>query len=155
LLIGFIIGRIVGKLAYRVLHEIELNSVLTKAGAKFGLEKAISNFAAYFIYFITIIWALNTIGITAPILNMISAALLILIIISIILAIKDSVPNMIAGLVIYRKGIIKEGNKIKIDNISGIVKKISLVETDIESDTGDVIHMPNSIITKKEIIVRK
>ena len=155
LLIGFIIGRIIGRLIYKFLHEVELNNILKKAGIKTPLEKTISNFAKYFIYFISVIWALNEMGLTTTILNMILAAALILIIVSILLGIKDFIPNLISGFLIYNKSIIKEGDKIKIDKLEGKVVNISFIETQIKTKKGDIIHIPNSTITKKEVIVKK
>jgi len=155
LLIGFVIARIIGKLVQRVLHEVELNNILKKAGVKFDLEDVISHLVIYFIYFITVIWALNALGLTTTILNMISAAFLILIIISILLAVKDFVPNLIAGFFIYQKNLIKKGDKIKVGDLTGKVEKISLVETEIKTSSGDIIHIPNSTLTKKEIIIKK
>jgi len=155
LLIGFIIARIIGKIIHRVLHEVELNKIVKKAGAKFEIERTASHFVTYFLYFITVIWALDALGLTTTILNMISAAFLVLIIISVFLAVKDFIPNIISGVYIYKKGLIKEGDRVKIDNLEGKVKKISLIETEIETRNGDKIHIPNSLLTKKEIIVKK
>ena len=101
LLIGFVIARIVGRLLQKVLHEIELNNILQKAGVKIKLEDALSKLATYFIYFITVIWALDALGLTTTILNMVSAAILILIIIAVLLGIKDFVPNLISGFNIH------------------------------------------------------
>lgn len=155
LLIGFIIGRIVSKITYKFLHEIELNEVLKKAGLKLSLEKSISNLAKYFIYFISIIWALNEIGLTTTILNMISGAALVLIIVSILLAIKDFIPNLIAGFRIYQKSIIKTKDNIKVGHLQGKVIEVNLLETKIKTAKGDIIHIPNSTITKSEVIVKK
>ncbi len=155
LLIGFVIARIIGRLISKVLHEIELNNILKKAGVKFQLEDMLSHAATYFIYFITVVWALNALGLTTTILNMISAAVLILIIVAIFLGIKDFFPNIISGFFIHRKNIIKIGDKIKVDNLTGKVTKITLIETEIKTSSGDTIYIPNSIITKKEITVKK
>ena len=156
LLIGFIIGKFIGRIMQKILHEFELNKILKKAtGIKISLEEIISHFLTYFIYFIAIIWALSEIGLTTTVLNMISAAILILIIISIILAIKDFVPNFFSSLFILQKELIKPGNKIEIDKIQGKVKKIGLIETEIITKKGDIIYIPNSILTKKEIIIKK
>jgi len=155
LLIGFVISRIIGKITHRVLHEIELNNIVKKAGAKFEIEKTLSHFVTYFLYFITVIWALDALGLTTTILNMISAAFLLLIIISVSLAVKDFIPSIISGVLIFKKGIIKVGDRVKIDGIDGKVKKISLVDTEIETKNGDTIHIPNSSLTKKEITVKK
>ncbi|MBD3248935.1 mechanosensitive ion channel [Candidatus Woesearchaeota archaeon] len=155
LLIGFIIGKLVSRLVQKVLQEIELNSSLKKAGVKLNLETIVSHFIAYFIYFIAVVWALNEIGLTTTVLNMISASAMVLIIISIVLAIKDFIPNAFAGLFIYQKGFIKEGDTIKVDNVEGTVKKTSLIETEIETKENDSIYIPNSILTKKEVTIRK
>ena len=154
LLIGFIIGRIVSKIIAKFLKEVELDKVLKKAGIKAKIENFISNGAKYCIYFISVILAINEIGLTTTILNMISAAALVLIIISFILAIKDFIPNVISGFILYQKSIIKKGDKVKFDQLEGTVIGISLIETQIKTRKGDIIHVPNSTITKKEIIVK-
>jgi len=154
LLMGIIFGRILGKLTQKFLKEIELNNILKKAHIHLALEQTISHFVKYFIYFIAAIWALNELGLTTTILNMISGAALIVIIISILLAIKDFIPNAMAGFLIYQRGMLKEGNKILVDGLEGEVKKISILETVIETKNKDKIHIPNSTITKKELTVK-
>ena len=155
LLIGFVMGRIAGRLVQKVLHEIELNNILKKAGVKLELEEGLSKFTIYFIYFITIIWALDSLGLTTTMLNMISAAVLVVIIISVLFGIKDFIPNIISGFFIYRKSVIKSGDRVRIGNISGIVKKVSLMETEIKTSSGDMMHVPNSVIMKKEFLIKK
>ena len=108
LLIGFVIGRILGRLVSKILGEIELNNILKKAGVKFEMEDMLSHLTTYFIYFITVIWALDALGLTTTILNMISGAFLVLIIVSILLAVKDFVPNIISGFFIYQKILLKK-----------------------------------------------
>ena len=155
LLVGFIIARIASKLIQKILHEIELNKIIKKAGLKLALEEIIHNFIKYFIYFITVIWALSELGLTTTVLNFLSLAVLVLIVISILLAIKDFIPNAFAGFMIYQKSILQKGNKISIDGIKGEVEKITLIETEIKTKTGDIIHIPNSFITKKKLTIKK
>jgi len=153
LLIGFIIGKLVGKVTKRILHEIELNNILKKAsGIEVKLEQFISVFVTYFIYFITIIMVLNQLNVTTTILQMLSAAIIIVIIVSVILAIKDFVPNAFAGFYIYRRKLIKEGDKIKVKGIQGKIVHINLVETKLETKDGDTVYIPNSAITKTEVL---
>lgn len=155
LLIGFILGRIAGRIIYRIMHEIEFDKALKRGGMHFTVEKPVSHLVTYFIYFMAIIWALNAIGLTTTILNMISAAALVLIIVSILIAIKDFIPNVISSFFIFKKRLIEEGDIIKIDNLQGKVKNISLIETEILTRKGDIIHIPNATLTNKELIVRK
>ena len=155
ILIGFVIGRTAEKVLQRILHEIELNKNLKKAGIKLPLSKLITNFTKYFIFFIAVIWALTELGLTTTILNMISAVVLILILISLILAVKDFIPNAFAGFFIYKKNMFKQGDKITVHNLKGTIEKISLIETEIKTEKGDTIYIPNSFITKKEVLIKK
>jgi small-conductance mechanosensitive channel len=156
LLIGFIIGKLLGKIIQRALHEIELNNLLQRAtGIKISLEEIISSFITYFIYFITVIMALSQIGLTTTVLNMISAAIIVIIILSVFLGIKDFVPNMIAGIFIHQKRFINKGDRIKVKDIEGKIIHINLVETRIETKQKDIIYIPNSMLTKSEVTVIK
>jgi small-conductance mechanosensitive channel len=152
LLIGFVIGKLVGRLVQRLLHEIELNNLLHNiTGLKISLEKFVADFITYFVYFVTVITALNQIGLTTTVLYIISGGVIILVIISIVLGIKDFIPNAIAGIVLYRKGELKVGDSIKTRNIEGKITKIDLVETCVETKSGDTIYIPNSLLTKAEL----
>jgi small conductance mechanosensitive channel len=86
---------------------------------------------------------------------MISGAILIIIIISILLSIKDFMPNMFSGLFIHRKRFINVGDVIKVENTEGKVVHINLVETKIETNKGDIIYFPNSLLTKNKVIKLK
>jgi len=155
-LIGLVLGKILGKFVQKALHEIELNKIIKKAaGIKASVEEIISTSLSYFIYFIFIVMALNQLGITTVVLHMISGAILIIIIISILLSIKDFMPNMFAGLFIHQKRFIKEGDILKVDNTEGKVVHINLVETKIETKHGDIIYIPNSLLTKKTVVKLK
>lgn len=153
ILIGFIIGRVLGKVAQKILHEIELDRILRKtAKIKISLEKSLARFITYFIYFITIIIALNQIGLTTTILHMISAAVLIVIVLSIILAIKDFIPNFLAGIHISRKEMVKKGDRIKVRGTEGKVMQVELTEIKLKTPKGDTIFIPNSILVKEEFV---
>ena len=152
LLIGFIIGKILGRLLQKVLHEFELDKALKhSAGIHISIEHFLGSFLTYFIYFITIIISLNQLGLTTAIINMISGAIILLVIISLLLAIKDFVPNMVSGLFIYQKGIIKRGDLIAFDKIKAKVIDTTFIETKLESKSGDTIYIPNSLLIKKQI----
>lgn len=156
ILIGFIIGRILGKLIQGILHELELNKILEKAGLNISIEELLGHLTSYFIYFIAVVMALNQIGITTIILNILIGAFIVIVIISLILAFKDFIPNMVAGIFIHQKRFINIGDKIKLNDIEGRIIDINLVETQIETKDKDIIYIPNSLLTKKNIIkIRK
>lgn len=156
LLIGFIFGKLIGKLFLSILKEMKIDKAVKKAvGINIPIEDILSSFLTYFIYFVTIIMALNQMGLTTDILNIISAAIMIVIILSIFLGIKDFIPNAISGIIIHNKGFLKKGDNIKIDNLEGKIININLIETKIETKEGDIISIPNLNLTKNKVIKRK
>ncbi len=155
ILIGFIIGRLSGRLVGKLLHEFELDALLKKAGVKMPIEHTIAALLSSLIYFVAIIIALNHIGLTTTALYIVVGAVVLLVIIATVLGIKDFIPNMIAGIFIYRKALFHEGQTLLVKNIEGRVKKISIVETELETESGDIIYIPNSLLVKSTLIVKK
>ena len=152
LLIGFILGKILGRLVYKFLHSFELNENFSKlAGVTLKIEEISESFTTYFIYFITIVIVLQQIGLVTTILHMIAAGVIILIILSTFLGIKDFIPNAIAGFFIQRKKEFRTGQKIKVKGMQGTITEINLLETKIETKNGDIIFIPNSVLSKTEV----
>lgn len=153
LLVGFILAKLFGRVVQRILHEIEVDKILkTATHIEVKAESWTGTFVTYFVYFITIIMALNQLHITTTVLQMLSAAIIVIFIISIILAVKDFIPNMFAGFYIYRNKFINEGETIRVKGIEGKIIHINLVETKIETKDGDIVYIPNSVLTKTEVI---
>ncbi|MBD3313356.1 mechanosensitive ion channel [Candidatus Woesearchaeota archaeon] len=156
LLIGIIIGKIIERVIYKLLHDLDIDGMIKNAARiSIRFEKGVSVSAKYFIYFITIIMVLNQLNVTTTVLQMLSGAIIIIFIISIILAIKDFVPNTFAGFFLYRNKFIKEGEFIKVKGMEGRVVEINLIETKLETRDGDIVYIPNSVLTKTEIIKLK
>lgn len=153
LLVGFILGKLLGKLIQKVLNVIDLDSLLNRAtGVKFGLEEMFGNFLSYFIYFISIVMALDYLGLKTWILNFISFAIIALIVLSIALGVKDFVPNVFAGLFLHRRRHIRKGDIIEFNGTKGEVFHVNLVETRIITKEGDTIYIPNSYFIKTSLI---
>jgi small conductance mechanosensitive channel len=156
LLIGFIIGRLLGKVVQRLLGELEINSILKQATKKkIPVEKIAADIVKYFVYFIVVIMALNQLGVTTTILYMVAGAIILIAILSVFLGVKDFIPNFFAGLLIHRKKFIKVGDMIKVKGIKGEIIHINLVETRIKTKSGDIIYIPNSNLTKEEVVKLK
>ncbi len=151
--VGFIVGKLLGKLTTKILHQLSLDYLLKKAlGIRFSVEDVIGAFVTYFIYFISLIMALNQLGLTTTMFTIIFTAIIVLIVVSVILSIKDFIPNFISGLIIRQKNFIEEGDVIQVKNVEGKVVQIDALETKIENKHGDVIYIPNAVLTKHEII---
>jgi small-conductance mechanosensitive channel len=152
LLIGFILGKIMGRLVYKFLHSFEVNEAFAKlTGATLKIEEVAETFTTYFIYFVTIVIVLQQIGLVSTILHMIAAGIIILIILSTFLGIKDFIPNAIAGFFMHSNKKFKIGQKIKVKGMQGKIIEITLLETKIETRNGDVIFIPNSVLSRTEV----
>jgi small conductance mechanosensitive channel len=155
LLLGFIIGRIGGRVVKRVLQEIDLDKNAKKAGIKFSIENFSGSLSAYLIYFISIVAALNQFKVVTPVFMILVVGLVIFLVITALLAVKDFVPNMFSGLYIFRTDFIKNGDKIRMKNLTGIVQEVTLTKTKIKTNSGDLVFIPNSVIVKKQIVKLK
>lgn len=152
LLIGFILGKILGRLVYKFLHSFEINENFSKlAGITLKIEEIAETFTTYFIYFVTIVIVLQQIGLVSTILHMVAAGVIILIILSAFLGIKDFIPNAISGFFIQRKNEFRIGQRIKVKGMQGKIIEINLLETKIETKGGDIIFIPNSVLSKTEV----
>jgi small-conductance mechanosensitive channel len=155
LLVGFIAGRLLGNLLRRLLREVGLDNVIKTAGIKISLERLFSGIVTYGIYIVAVIMALNTLKLDALVLDIIAAAVILVIAASVLLAVKDFIPNFLAGIRIGRKGMLKEGDHVVIDGIDAKVLKKDLTDIKLQSKKGDVIFVPNSVFIKKKFVRRK
>jgi len=155
LLIGFIIGKVLSKLAQRALHELELNNILKRAGVKFGMEEFVGHAIEYVIYFIAIVTALDQLGVTTIALYIVVGVIVAVLAAALLLSMKDFIPNFIAGVRLGYKKYFKVGDIITVGSVTGRVKEFGLLETKLASKSGDIIHIPNSTLIKQEVRVRK
>lgn len=156
LILGLIMAQILSNIIRKIIRGTEVSKALEEQlKLKIPIENYISSFLKYIIYFITIIIVLNQIGIPTKILQIILVILIILVAIFIVLAFKDWLPNLISGFYIIRTQKIKKDDIIKIKGIKGRVIQINLLETKIETNNNEVIFIPNSNLTKFEVIKEK
>ena len=156
LLMGLILGKLLGNLIRRALNEIQLDKHLrTTTGFKFSLERIISSFVTYFIYFIAVVMSLNSLGLTTAILNMISAAIIVIIVVSFIMAVKDFFPNFMAGMRIKNKKMFNEGDLIQIKEVRGSIVSVGFLETHLLTSDKEEVIIPNSIFNKRQVTITR
>src|SRR6056297_1190998 len=145
-IIGIILGRIAGKIVEKLLKDLKFDSTLKKkTSIKSSLEKLLSVFVQVSIYIIFTVIALNYVGVTSLILNILFIVVIFVLAISFILALKDLLPNLISGNKIRKVSEIQIGAKIKIENVEGTIKELTMTEVKIERTNGDILHIPNSL----------
>ncbi|MBT3582851.1 mechanosensitive ion channel [Candidatus Woesearchaeota archaeon] len=151
--IGFFLSKGMGKAAKHIIQSIELKKQFKKAGIRFNPETMAENVVKYLGYLGTFIVALNYLGITPVILNIIFVGILIVVILTLFLSLKDFVPNVISGIHLISINKLKKGDQIKIGDVSGKVSEISLTETTL-LDNGNKIIIPNSTVMKEQITIK-
>ena len=153
--LGITLGKLLEKLALSILKKIELNASIRKAaGIRLQLEESIAYALKYLTYIITILFVLNKLGFSAFIANIVAATLIVVIFASVLLSIKDFFPNFVAGMAIYRKGIIHVGDHITYRNINGVVSHAGLLEVKVMTPKGDELYIPTSMLIKAEFFVK-
>lgn len=155
LLVGLLIGLIVKKILRKVLHELEIDEVIKRLGKNYSLERRLSSLVAYLIYFITLILFLDQLKITSIVFYIIIGIILLLLGVTFLLGVRDLIPNLIAGIVIYRKNQLKVGKKIEIDErYEGRIERIGLLEMEIVTKKGDRIHIPNALLIRSKFLLK-
>ncbi len=153
IIMGLIIAQIISNITRKFLRGTEISKVLQKQlKIKLLVENYISSILKYLIYLITIILVLNQLGVPTKILQLILIIFIILITLFIILAFKDWLPNIISGLYILKSEKIKVNDIIRINGVKGRVLQVNLIETKIETNNNEIVFIPNSNITKHELI---
>ncbi len=153
--VGLVVGRLAGSFIKRILKELEINKIIKKStNVNVHIEENLGDAVSYIIYFFAAIMALTQLGLTTTVLTMIAAAVLIIIVLAFILGIKDFIPNLIAGFIIYRNQSFKVGDEIEVSDVKGKVVSIKLIETELKSGS-DNIFIPNSTIIKSKLKIIK
>jgi small conductance mechanosensitive channel len=123
---------------------------MNQVGVRYNLEELISSIVSYVIYLFTIILFLDKLGIRSIVLYLLVGAILMLIILTFLVGLKDIIPNFVAWLILQKKEKIKEGKYVKIKNISGRVERVGFLETEIKTESGDILYVPNSLFLKSK-----
>jgi len=155
-LIGFVVGKFAERFLIKILKEVELNKIIKQTtGFRVNLEQILSHTFSYMIYFLAIVAALDQIGLANIVLYLLTGAVILIIIVSFFLAIRDFLPNLISGFYLYKKDGLKEGLKVEIDDVKGTIIKLDLLQIKIETKKGEILYLPNSMVAKSKITIKK
>ena len=128
---------------------------MSRVGVTYNIESGVSTIVSFMVYLVTIVFFLNHLGITSIVLYLVVGAILMLLILTFLVGLKDVIPNFVAWVVLQRKGKIKEGKRVEVREISGRVEKIGYLETEIKTEYGDILYVPNSLFLKSKFWVKK
>jgi len=155
LFIGFGLGILVKRILEKVLKELELNKIMSRVNITTDLERWISSIVSYLIYLFTIVIFLDQLGIKSMVLYLAVGAVLMLLILTFLVGLKDVIPNFMGWLFIQRHDHLREGRKIDIKEISGIIENIGYLETEIKTEHGDILYVPNALFMSSKFKIKK
>jgi small-conductance mechanosensitive channel len=152
LLGGLIIGNIARKLLAKLFKEININKLAIKMEISADLSIIISTLIAYIIYIISIILFLDYLNIRLYVILLITLGILVLVGLSLLVGIKDVIPNLIGGIKSRKK--IKVGKIVDMNGISGKVEKRGWFVTKVKTRSGEELHFPNQLFSTQEYVIR-
>ncbi len=155
LLVGVILGNLVGQLMRKLLNSFGINKLIRRTGLGISLEEILSGVFRYIVYLVTIVLAMNQVGMTRTLVEGVCLAVALILIISICIALKDFVPNLIAGLYLLHGNTVKVGDSVEFDNTKGKVIAIHIMDSRLETGKKEFLVVPNSTMLKKLIKVKK
>ena len=152
-IMGIFLGNVFGNLTKKLVRKINLNGNLKKTlGVSFDPEKIAYRIVKYSILLIATIAALIQIGIAISVMNFLLFVFAGIILISFSLALRDFVPNIMAGFYLISTRKLEKGDKIKFKDFNGIIKKVNLLNTQLEMNSRNTMLIPNSYLIKNLII---
>ena len=153
IIVGFILGKILGRIVEKALKAVDLDKGIKKAsGIRYSISAIIGTVVSYIVYLITILLALDQLQLTQKIITFIAIVAVIIIVLAVLISIKDFIPNFAAGLSLNNKGLIDEGDFVRIKDVEGSVERIGLLETIIRTKSDEIIYIPNSTLARSEFI---
>ncbi len=155
LLVGFVIGILAKKFTYRVFKEVGLNRIMSNVGITYDLERMVSSIISYVIYLFSMVVFLDRLGIRSMVLYLIAGGLLALLILTLLVGLKDVIPNVVGWIYVQKKGVIKEGKLLEVREIVGVVERVGYLETEIKTKEGDLLYVPNSLFLKSKFKIRQ
>jgi small-conductance mechanosensitive channel len=147
LLIGVIVGRVVGKLLLRLLHAIEFDRIMRKAGFSLRAEELISESITVLIYVATLFYALERLGISTWVVYAAVSLLLLLIAISIIINLRELVPGLLAFFYVRKAAVV--GQLVKCSLFSGRIVSKHLTFVRLIGPKREELIIPNSLFRQQ------
>ena len=156
LILGLVLANIIASILKRIIKTLEISKILEKQlKLTLKVENLTANLAKYIIITLSIVTALIRIGLPLKILYWTLGIIILATVLFILLAFKDWIPNIIAGIYLSKTQKIKRGDTISVKGVEGKVLHIDFLETQIKTDADETIFIPNSILTKELVKEKK
>ena len=149
LLIGFMVGKLISMILYKLFLEIQLDKTINKfTDQRFYISRYITSIISVAIYLITFFIALDKLRLTTAFIFIMALFLLIIFIGALFLGLGGFFPNIYAWVMITQEGKIKVGNKIKIKTLTGKITRIGLFRSWLDGG-GENFVAQNSVLYRE------
>jgi len=129
------------KIFIRIIRKI-LNRYFESRNVDQGRRIAIVQFIKYIIYVVTVLWALEVIGVSLSVLWGGAAALMV----GIGLGLQQTFNDLVSGVILLLEGAVDVGDIIEVDGRIGRVTRIGIRTSEVETRDRVSILIPNSKI---------
>lgn len=136
------------RLVVWVVIQIILYGYYKQKNINIGSQYAINQLLKYIIYFIALVMALESLGIQMTLIWGGAAALLV----GVGLGLQQTFTDFISGLILLFERTIEVGDVVEFDTDTGVVKKIGLRSSLIETRAQRTIIVPNSKLVTESVI---
>ena len=103
ILLGLVVSKVVSNLIKKSIKELELARIFKKADINYNPNKFLPSLSRYIVYLLTILIALDAVGITRIVLIIIGGILIFFILFYVIVSIRDLIPNWYHGFKVKKK----------------------------------------------------
>jgi len=152
---GIIIGKILGRIVRKFLKELDFDVFIKKSFNFKHATNKISSLISWIIYVAALLVALNNVGLTTTVFNVLFSVVIITVAISLLIGLKDLIPNFIAGLSLKKDDKLKEGFFIEVDGSKGKIISLGFVETILKNSKGEEIILPNYFLKNNRVKIIK
>lgn len=147
-LVIFVLVLILTRYASRIFEGFYKRTAVKQNDPEAGSKLAIMQITKYAIYIAGALLALQSLGVNLTLVLAGSAALFV----GIGFALQQTFRDLIAGLILLFEGSVKIGDVIQSEELVGVVKKIGLRTSAIETKDKISVIVPNSLLTDRQFI---
>lgn len=156
LFVGIILGKIMGNLLRKLFQAIGVDVFLSKLlRFRVRIQAVLAGLVALAIYVLTVILALQQANLLNILVAGLSYVIILLVLASILLALKDMLPNLVMGWVARRKLRLRRKQQLSFGTYAGVVEEVSLLDIKLRTPEGELLLVPYSVLMRRTIHLKK
>lgn len=159
LLGGFIIGKVIESIMRASLSRIGFDDRLARMfGARRNYARATRRTVVRLIYLAAVLLALDRLSLMRPVLIVTLCLAVVVVIISLVLAGLDVIPNIAARADLRGKGIVVGDDVVYADQngvVHGTIIDMTLTDIRIRRANGDIFFIPNSAFLNRSVTKKR